>query len=131
MVVSAADAFLRIARRSPVTVTSGVLGSSLLFGCGMFSLLEKREEDTSEDKLITLEEARLRAMIEDAQASDWRENLNKAAQAQEKFMLPDRNGNSPEFMKRIDQRSREMMKHQLENTCSRRKKKQEDEEMGI
>jgi hypothetical protein len=40
--------------------------------------------------VMTMERARLQAMIENAQESSWRENIANATFAQERFMLPGR-----------------------------------------
>ena len=51
-------------------------------------------------------------MIENARNSTWRENLENAVDAHERFVLPNRShdgGSVPEYVKRIDERSREMM----------------------
>lgn len=39
---------------------------------------------------MSLQEAQLRAMIENARTSTWQENLDNAATANERFMLPGR-----------------------------------------
>jgi hypothetical protein len=60
--------------------------------------------------VLTIEQARLRAMIENAQQSTWQENLDNALVAQEKFMLGNERGErEPEFMKKIEARSQELM----------------------
>ncbi|KAG7349032.1 hypothetical protein IV203_011629 [Nitzschia inconspicua] len=41
---------------------------------------------------MTIEQARLRAMIENAQQSSWQQNLDNALVAQEKFMLGNERG---------------------------------------
>ena len=67
-------------------------------------------------------EAQLKAMIENAKQSTWRENLENAVDAQERFVLPNRDSSGedvPEYVRRIDERSREM----LEEDRSREKQK--------
>lgn len=59
---------------------------------------------------LTIEQARLRAMIENAQQSTWQQNLDNALVAQEKFMLGNERGEkAPAFMKKIEARSQELM----------------------
>ncbi|KAG7374795.1 hypothetical protein IV203_013890 [Nitzschia inconspicua] len=59
---------------------------------------------------MSIEQARLRAMIENAQQSSWQQNLDNALVAQEKFLLGNERGEkSPEFMKKIEARSKELM----------------------
>ncbi|KAL3811251.1 hypothetical protein ACHAXA_003920 [Cyclostephanos tholiformis] len=65
---------------------------------------------------ITPNGAKLAAMLENAKNSSWRENLINASDAQRRFMLPrgmDDNGdddNMPEYVRRIDGRSREILR---------------------
>lgn len=61
---------------------------------------------------MSLEEAKLRAMIENAQTSSWQENLENASSAQAQFMLPGRPMKKPDFMEQIDKRSVEIMNEQ-------------------
>jgi hypothetical protein len=76
---------------------------------------------------LTLEQARLRAMIENAKSSTWQENLNNALVAQEKFMLGNERGEkNPKFMKEIDQRSHQLMEEQQEKIQQEMKDNQED-----
>ena len=66
---------------------------------------------------ISREEARVRAMIENAKESDWKQNLSNAIEAQHQFMLPansKRSMDKPDFIKKIDRRTDEMMKLQDE-----------------
>lgn len=82
---------------------------------------------------LTLEQARVLAMIENAQASTWRENINNATVAQERFMLPgrtprDEQGQNvvPEFMKKIEARAVELVlqnEYQREQEQERSKKR--------
>jgi hypothetical protein len=104
---------------------------------------------------MTLERARLQAMIENAKESTWKENIANATFAQERFMLPGRyhpdddndyvghattnggssgnnNNNSTarisypknNFMKKIDERSREIMQqHEAQLELEREKEK--------
>lgn len=65
-------------------------------------------------------------MVENAQKSTWKENLNNAFDAQERFMLPGRNhGTDPKFVQKIDQRCDELLKQQ-EKREKRRKEQHEN-----
>ncbi|KAL7528407.1 hypothetical protein ACHAWF_002546 [Thalassiosira exigua] len=63
---------------------------------------------------VTPREAQLAAMLEVAKNSTWQDNLRNAADAQERFMLPDRDVDAgkaqPEYVKRIDERSDEILR---------------------
>ncbi|KAL3910495.1 MAG: hypothetical protein SGARI_002098, partial [Bacillariaceae sp.] len=85
-------------------------------------------DETGHDKRpLTLEQARLQAMIENAQKSSWQENLNNALVAQEKFILGNERGEkNPKFMKEIDQRSHQLMKEQQAKLQRERKDAEED-----
>ena len=61
-----------------------------------------------------MEEARMIAMVKEAKENSWQENLENAASAQDRFMLPGRVRDSPEFMSKIDQRSMKILKDQHE-----------------
>lgn len=65
---------------------------------------------------ITPGEAQLAAMLETAKKSTWQENLRNAAYAQERFMLPGQevSGHTPEYVRRIDERSEEIMRKEKE-----------------
>ena len=75
--------------------------------------------DDSSRRIKSREELRLRAMVENALQSTWKENLNNAFHAQERFMLPGRRrrrhdgADDPKFIQKIDQRCDELMKQQL------------------
>jgi len=76
---------------------------------------------------VTRNEAQLAAMLENAKKSSWQENLHNAADAQQRFMLPgqdvDGGRDAPEYLQRIDQRSREIMRDENE----RRKQERQNE----
>jgi hypothetical protein len=84
------------------------------------SQLQHNENSGPNAPTMTLEQARLRAMIENAQQSTWQENLDNALVAQEKFMLGSERGEkAPEFMKKIEARSQELMQQQAEQQRQR------------
>ena len=79
---------------------------------------------------VTPNEARLVAMIENAKNSSWRENLINAHDAQGRFMLPvvrhvddDDDDDAPEYVRRINARSREILRDEGE----RRERERRDE----
>ena len=78
----------------------------------------------------TPQEAQLRAMLENARESTWRENLENAADAHGRFMLPGRpgggGGGKPEYVRRIEERSEEILKREDDE----RRRKAEDERHG-
>ena len=89
----------------------------------MMEFLEGSSNIDSSKQPMSLEEARLRAMVENAQASDWKKNLDNAAEAQAQFMLPGRPMKKPDFMEEIDKRSLEIMKeHNAEVVRDRQRK---------
>ncbi len=73
-------------------------------------------------------EAQLVAMVENAKSSSWQDNLRNASDAQQRFMLPgrdvDNGADTPEYVKRIDERSQAMLREEIE----RREKERLDED---
>ncbi len=71
-------------------------------------------------------EAQLAAMVENAKSSSWQDNLRNASDAQQRFMLPGRDiedgTDTPEYVKRIDERSQEILRKDIER---REKERQE------
>ena len=78
--------------------------------------IETQQSTPSAD--VTPQEAQLAAMLENAKNSSWQDNLRNAADAQVRFMLPGRDvdeGNEkPEYIKRIVDRSEEILKEDTE-----------------
>jgi len=76
---------------------------------------------------VTQNEAQLAAMLENAKNSTWRDNLRNASDAQQRFMLPgrdiDEGKGAPEYLNRINKRSKEILK----DVNEKRKKEREDE----
>ncbi len=76
----------------------------------------------------TLQEAQLKAMVENAKTSSWKENLENAVDAHSRFMLPGiagREEDTPEYVKKIDQRSEEILREQREKQEEERQLKQD------
>lgn len=75
---------------------------------------------------ITPREAQLAAMLETAKQSTWQENLRNAADAQDRFMLPGQNvddgRDTPNYVKRIDERSGEILKEENDRRAREREK---------
>lgn len=121
--------FLQKLDTHPLTVTAGTVGLFTMAGLvswQVMEFLEGADNDSQNNKKqpMTMEEAKLRAMIENAQTSSWQENLNNAATAQERFMLPGRpHGGTPNFMVEIDRRGMEIMKEQHEELEKEKKRK--------
>ena len=117
--------YLRRLDSHPMTVTAATVGGFTVVGLLCWNILEflERPPQSKQPQPMTLEEARLRAMIENAQTSSWQENLDNAASAQEHFMLPGRSHPTPDFMTKIEQRSLEIMKQQHEALEREKKRK--------
>jgi hypothetical protein len=96
--------FLRRLDSHPLSTTFVTVGGFTTAGVISWSVMEFLEEGSpnidhaSQKQPMSLEEARLRAMVENAQASNWKKNLDNAAEAQAQFMLPGRPMKKPDFM---------------------------------
>ena len=120
--------FLRTLDTHPIFLSLVTVSGFALAGIVTWSMLEKRQEDASlsmltksptnttstsnkkRKQLMSAEEARLRAMVENAKESTWKENLDNAAAAHANFMLPGRSNGMPDFMANIDRKSQEILK---------------------
>ena len=102
--------FLQLAQSHPGTLTVTTLAGSVFVGVGLLYIFEppipsSNSNNDSQENKMTWEQARLRAMIENAQqAGSWKQNLEQAVQAQEHFMLPGRSQEKglPTFMEQIE-----------------------------
>ena len=75
--------------------------------------MKKGGRTSSDDTNVSLEEAQLAAMLENAKNSTWQENLRNASDAQDRFMLPNEDdgiGMTPEYVKKIHDRSQEILR---------------------
>jgi hypothetical protein len=106
------------------------VGGSAFAGWTLLTIIENRQQNESHieahieaRKTMSHEQARLRAMIENAKESTWQENLENAAKAQANFMLPGRSKEVPDFMANIEQRSMDIMKKQQEEMEREKKRK--------
>ena len=127
------NSFLRYAQTHPKSMTVGLISGSALVGVVLFRIIDGgNENDYKRDpnQKMTLGEARLIAMLENAKESSWQENVENAIDAQEQFMLPGRNRKEPRFMDKIEQRSIEILQdqHKKFDEEERRKRRKEEEE---
>mmetsp|Transcript_32772 Transcript_32772/g.33123 ORF Transcript_32772/g.33123 Transcript_32772/m.33123 type:complete len:151 (+) Transcript_32772:2-454(+) len=108
--------FLRYAQTHPKSLAMALCGSTTLVGIVLFKIIDDGHDDYDYNKRntkqkMTIEEARLIAMLENAKESSWQENVENAVDAQEHFVLPGRQRNVPKFMDKIDQRSFEILQN--------------------
>ena len=83
-----------------------------------YNYAKQRSTDPNNQTKMTMDGARLIAMLENAKESSSKENVENAVHAQEQFMLPGRHRNVPKFMDKIDRRSLEILKkqhHKIDN----------------
>lgn len=73
---------------------------------------KKGDRAASDNTNVSLEEAQLTAMLENAKNSTWQENLRNASDAQDRFMLPNEDDGigTPEYVKKINDRSQEILR---------------------
>lgn len=117
----------RYAEQYPKTSTLALVAATAASCAAMVAFIEIRDRgqparsgrDTTHagaSDMVTPREAQLAAMLETAKNSTWKQNLENAADAQERFMLPGRiSGNgegTPEYVKRIDERSDEILREE-------------------
>lgn len=105
--------FLRYAQTHPKTLTTALLGGTTIVGIVLFKIIDDDDAAYMRDpkQKMSIEEAQLIAMLENAKDSSWQDNLENAVSAHEQFMLPGRNRDTPKFMDQIDRRSLEIMKN--------------------
>jgi hypothetical protein len=127
MIQRAKQIFLQAARRHPGSLATATIGGFAFAGWLLLTIVESGRHEApipgAKKKPMTLEEARLRAMIENAKESSWEQNLDNAVQAQEQFMLPGRPHETPHYMTKIETRSKEIMKQQQEEMEREKKRK--------
>lgn len=127
------NAFLRYAQTHPKSMTMGLLGGSTLVGVVLFRIIDGGNDNDykrNPDQKMSVGEARLIAMLENAKESSWQENVENAIDAQEQFMLPGRNRKEPKFMDKIEERSMEILRNQHDKLDEeeRIKRKNKEEE---
>jgi hypothetical protein len=70
-------------------------------------------EEKKGTRIKSREEMHLEAMVENVLKSSWKQNLDNAFQAHERFMLPGRDhGQDPAFLHKIDKHTDELWKKQ-------------------
>lgn len=126
MINQAHRLLIQYANSHPGTATLVLLGGSTVAGIGLLNIIDNGNDPYARDpkEKMSMEEARFIAMVKDAKESSWQENLENAASAQDRFMLPGRQRDSPKFMNKIDRRSKQIMKKQHEEID--REKAEED-----
>jgi hypothetical protein len=132
---------IHYAHHNPKSSTFALLtGTTLTFATFVFAVSARDErlarehhakqqlssngtEDDAHTKSISRHEAQVQAMIENARNSSWRQNLENAVDAQERFVLPNRHReeNVPEYLQKIDERSNEILIVQEEEERNREK----------
>ena len=110
--------FLQTLQTHPVSLSTATLTGFTLVGVVIWNTLPNFKPVFMGDgaspvnkQPMTLQEARLRAMIENAKDSTWQENLDNAYDAHENFMLPGRENEMPAFMKNINKRSSKILRN--------------------
>jgi hypothetical protein len=125
------NSFLRYAQTHPKSMAMALIGGSTFVGVVLFRIIDDgNDSDYKRDskQKMSLDEARLIAMLENAKESSWRENVETAVDAQERFMLPGRQRIESKFMNKIEQRSIEILQNQHEKLDEEERKKIEKEE---
>eukprot|EP00977_Amphora_coffeiformis_P025831 scaffold22432_cov168-Amphora_coffeaeformis.AAC.11 len=114
--------FVRRLDTHPISLSIATVCGFALAGTVTWTVLKKRQEDSlalldsptstnhKRKQPMSVEEARLRAMIENAKESTWKENLENAAAAHANFMLPGRDNEMPKFMANVDRKSQEILR---------------------
>jgi hypothetical protein len=125
------NTFLRYAQTHPKSMTLALMGGSTLVGVFLFRIIDGGNDNDykrNPKQKMSLDEARLIAMLENAKESSWRENVENAIDAQEQFMLPGRGRKEPKFMDSIEQRSVEILRNHHEKIDEEERERREEEE---
>ena len=128
---SAHNSFLRYAQTHPKSMGMALISGSAFVGIALFRIIDGGNEidyKRAPKQKMSLDEARLIAMLENAKESSWQENVNNAVDAHEQFMLPGRNRKEPKFMDRIEQRSMEILRNHHDKIDEEERRKREEEE---
>lgn len=148
---SARRLFIHYAETYPKASTSALLGGTILTCVVMVKAIEARDAYKESTRIgtgdatlqqyddegkpvagqqLSVRDAQIMAMIQNAKESTWRENLTNAADAQERFMLPGRQEGGegeekedPEYVRKIEDRSLEIMKEQQEKVDGEKNRK--------
>ena len=125
------NSFLRYAQTHPKSMAMALLGGSTVVGVVLFRIIDDGHEShykRNPSQKMSLDEARLIAMLENAKESSWQENVETAVDAQERFMLPGRQRTESQFMNKIERRSVEILQNQHEKLDEEERIKTEKEE---
>jgi hypothetical protein len=125
------NTFLRYAQTHPKSMTLALMGGSTLVGVFLFRIIDGGNDNDykrNPKQKMSLDEARLIAMLENAKESSWRENVENAIDAQEQFMLPGRGRKEPKFMDSIEERSVEILRNHHEKIDEEERERREEEE---
>lgn len=108
----------RFIQNNLLAFSSVSLGISMVAGWICFSLVERRKPPLKieESSSKSHEQLRFQAMVENAQSSDWTDNLKNAFEAQARFMLPGRHHRPPDFLEKIEQRADDLQQAQQRQT---------------
>jgi len=123
----AQSTFIKYVRSNPGTSTLAMLGGSTMMSIILFNLIvsdPSSQINNSRKEKMSIKEARLQAMLENAKENSWQRNLEIAAEAQDRFMIPNGRRDAPEFMNDIDKKSTEILEKQ--HAAIDEKKKQKD-----
>ena len=111
---------------NPALFITASVGISTVCGLFLFTIIDNNQLEREqailrrrENQKMSENEARLRAMIETAENSTTEERLRNAVEAQEHFMLPGRSTARPEFVDKIESRSKEMLREEDEKERKR------------
>lgn len=118
-------------QRFPAFVAGTLIGSLAVgWVCWSFFkrnfVVEEFDAPGKGERARTIKEAQLQAMIENAHNSTWQENLDNAMQAQKRFMLPNRRHSEPAFLRKIDERSREILREEEQKTREEKEARKEN-----
>jgi len=126
-VQKAHTALLRNAQTHPKTMVLSLFGGTLIATVVLFRIIDQSDNNTKNNTTtpiprMSVEEAQLRAMVEDATtANSWTENIETAVHAQEQFMFPGRPTTTPEaqtFIEKINKRSLELQQQTPQTTTT-------------
>lgn len=123
--------FLQYAQTHPMSLSMALLGGSTLVGVVLFQIIDSGHDygyKRDPKQKMTLDEARLIAMLENAKESSFKDNLENAYHAQEQFVLPGRQRKEPKFMDKIEQRSKEIIQNQHDKLDEEKRKREEEGE---
>jgi len=128
--------FVHAVDTNPVMMAVATVGTTTMVGVVLLNtiVVAPISDQTSHYRQLTIREARFQAMIENAQQSTWRENLQNASLAQENLMKQRRVGNQHQggeastFMNKIHGRGKEIIRQNQEYLRRRKELENENEQ---